>query len=123
MATRTFTNVRVKAAEVADTAVATGVAAAAMVSGGAGVLMIGLLTTGAEISAGLKELLNWTDPVGPLSGKTGVGIVAWLVSWFLLNTIWKEKDYDLRKAFLITLVLISLGVLLTFPPFFQAFEK
>lgn len=123
MATRTFTNVRVKAAEVADTAVATGVAAAAMVSGGAGVLMIGLLTTGAEISAGLKELLNWTDPVGPLSGKTGVGIVAWLVSWFLLNTIWKEKDYDLRKAFLITLVLITLSVLLTFPPFFQAFEK
>ena len=100
----------------------TGPAAAAMISGGIGTLAIGLLTTGAVISSGLKDALNFYNPAGPLSGKTSVGVAVWLLSWLALNAIWKGKDYDLPKAFRVTLVLIALGALLTFPPIFEAFE-
>ncbi len=101
----------------------TGPAAAAMIASGIGALTIGILTTGAVISAGLKTALNFYNPAGSLSGKTTVGVVVWLVSWLLLNTIWKNREYDLGRAFTITLVLIVAGLALTFPPIFEAFEK
>lgn len=122
MATETFTSAKVKVTENAAAVVTTGPAAAAMISGGIGTLVIGLLTTGAVISEGLKEVLNWWNPAGPLSGKTGVGVIAWLLTWVILNTLLKGKDYDVGKAFRITLILIGIGLLLTFPPIFEAFE-
>jgi hypothetical protein len=33
----------------------------------------------AEASPAVKNLLNWWNPVGPLSGKTGVAVAVWLV--------------------------------------------
>ena len=57
-----------------------------------------------------------------MTGKTSVSVIAWLISWALLNTVWKDKDYDLHKAFIITLIFVTLGVILTFPPVFEAFE-
>ncbi|HET9589024.1 MAG TPA: hypothetical protein VFO91_09575 [Anaerolineales bacterium] len=122
MATETSIRARAKSDEVAETAVTTGPAAAAMISGAIGTFVIGLLTTGAVIFEGLREALNWWNPAGPLTGKTGVGVIAWLISWALLNTVWKGKEYDLRQAFVITLVFVTLGVILTFPPVFEAFE-
>ncbi|MEW5988790.1 MAG: hypothetical protein AB1791_19365 [Chloroflexota bacterium] len=99
----------------------TGPAAAALIAGGIGALVIGLMTTGAEISEGLKNVLNWWNPAGPLVGKTGLGIIVWLISWFVLNRLWKDKAYDLGKAFTITLILIAVGLVLTFPPVFEIF--
>lgn len=100
----------------------TGVAAATFVAGGIGALVLGLMTTGAVISEGLKNALDWWNPAGPLTGKTGIAVIFWLISWILLNTLWKGKDVDLRKSFIITMVLIGLGLLFTFPPVFEAFE-
>ncbi len=122
MSTETSIRVRAKADDVVETAVTTGPAAAAMISGAIGTFVIGLLTTGSVIIEGLGDALNWWNPAGPLTGKTGVGVIAWLTSWALLNTVWKGKDYDLRKAFIITLIIVTLGVILTFPPVFEAFE-
>ena len=122
MATETSIRARAKSDEVVETAVTTGPAAAAMISGAIGTFVIGLLTTGSVIFEGLREALNWWNPAGPLTGKTGVGVIAWLISWALLNTVWKGKEYDLRKAFIITLIFVTLGVILTFPPVFEAFE-
>jgi hypothetical protein len=122
MATETSMRTTAKADEIVESAVTTGPAAAAMISGAIGTFVIGLLTTGSVIFEGLREALNWWNPAGPLTGKTGVGVIAWLISWALLNTVWKNEDYDLRKAFIITLILLALGVILTFPPVFEAFE-
>ncbi len=102
--------------------VATGAAAAAFISGGIGTLILGLMTTGAVLSGGLKGFLNWWNPAGPLTGKTGLAILAWLISWVLLNSLWKGQEIDLRKSFIITMILIGLGVFFTFPPVFEAFE-
>ena len=102
--------------------VAIGVASAAFLAGGVGTLVIGLMTTGAVISEGLKNALNWWNPAGPLTGKTGVGVIAWLISWVLLHAFWKDKEMDFNRVFTITLILIGVGFLLTFPPVFEAFE-
>ena len=95
-----------------------GPAAAAMIAAAIGALVIGILTTGSVIIEGLKSALNLWAPAGSLTGKTVIGVIIWLISWAALNASWKDKDYDLRKAFLITLVLLVLGVILTFPPVF-----
>lgn len=100
---------------------AVGAASAAFVSSGIGCLAIGLMVTGAEMSEGLKNALNWWNPAGPLTGKTGVGVIVWLVSWIVLHSMWKDKDVELGKAFTVTLILIALGFLLTFPPIFTLF--
>jgi hypothetical protein len=98
-----------------------GAIAAAFISSGVGCFVIGLMTTGAEASAKLANMLAWWGPVGPLSGKTGVGIIAWLASWFILHSLLKERETDLKTAIVISLILIGLGFLLTFPPFFDMF--
>jgi hypothetical protein len=107
--------------EVAGEVVTTGRAAAALIASGIGTLFIGLMTTGAEASAGLKEFLTWSKPVGPLSGKVGLSLIVWLISWVVIHQLFKDKESNLAKAFTITLILIALGVVFTFPPIFEAF--
>lgn len=102
---------------------ATGPGAAALVAAAFGTFVIGLMTTLAEVSAGLKSALNWYNPAGPLTGKTGVGVIAWLAAWIVLHATWRGKDVNFGRAFTWTLVLLALGFLLTFPPFFEAFAK
>ena len=99
-----------------------GPAAAAILSAGVGSAIIGLMTTGAVISAELKAGLNWWSPAGPLTGKTGLGVIAWLVTWVVLHVRWKDKDVPLVRVLVVTLALLALGLLLTFPPVFEAFE-
>lgn len=99
-----------------------GSAAAALVASGLGIAVIGLMTTAAVISERLKDALNWYDPVGPLSGKTGVGILAWVIAWDVLYLIWRKREVNLPRIVAWTFALIALGLLLTFPPIFEAFE-
>jgi hypothetical protein len=99
-----------------------GTISAAMLSSGIGCLVIGLMTTGAVISERLKSILNWWNPAGPLSGKTSVGIIVWLVAWAILHKAWKGQETELKKTMTISLILIALGFVLTFPPVFEAFE-
>ena len=105
-----------------ETSIKTGPIAAAIISSGIGSMFIGLMTTGAVLSPGLKNLLNLWNPAGPLTGKTTVGILAWLISWFFLNSSLKDKDYELNKAFILTLILLGIGLFFTFPLVFEAFE-
>lgn len=94
---------------------------AAIIAGGVGASVLGLLTTLAEASEGIKEDLVLDDGVGPLSGKTTFAVIAWLVAWAVLHVVLRKTAYESRKALTIALVLIGLGVLGTFPTFFQAF--
>ena len=104
-----------------DQTIPTGSAAAAFVAAGIGCVAVGFFTTLAQAIGPVKNLLNWWNPAGPLTGKTGVAVMVWLASWFLLHQMWKAKDVDFRKAFRATLILIGLGLLGTFPTFFEFF--
>ena len=95
--------------------------AAAIIAGGIGAAALGFFTTLAEASEGAKNWLQWSDAVGPLSGKVLMALLVWLVAWALLYLALRNKPYETRRALTIALVLIGLGVLGTFPLFFQAF--
>jgi hypothetical protein len=96
--------------------------AAAIIAGGVGAATLGVVTTLAEASEGLRSWLQWSDAVGPLSGKVLMAVLVWLVAWVVLHLALRNRPYETRRALVISLVLIGLGVLGTFPLFFQAFS-
>ncbi len=100
-----------------------GVAVAALLAAGIGVFVIGLVTTLGEASPGFLNALNWFRPVGPLSGKTAVGVISWLVAWAVLHSRYHHDEVNLGRALTWTWVLILLGWLGTFPPFFDLFAR
>ena len=71
-----------------------GVAAAAILAAAIGVFITGSMTTLAEISRPLRAALTWSGAVGPLIGKTGVGVIVWLIAWAILHAVWREKDVN-----------------------------
>jgi hypothetical protein len=95
--------------------------AAAIIAGGIGAAALGLFTTLAEANEDIKDWLDWDGDVGPLSGKTIMTVIVWLIAWVVLHVIYRAKPYETRRAFIIAVVLVALGVLGTFPTFFQAF--
>lgn len=102
-----------------------GPGAAAMLATGIGIFVLGFLTTFAVISTGLKDFLatwEWGQGVGPLAGKTTIASLAFFASWGGLHLAWRDKDVDIKKIFMIGLILGLLGAIGTFPTFFEAFE-
>jgi hypothetical protein len=100
-----------------------GPVSAAIIAAGIGSLALGIFTTLAEVSEGFKDFLNFNNSVGPLSGKTTYAVVVWLISWVVLHFMYKNKPMESRKALTVALILVALGVLGTFPIFFQAFAS
>ena len=100
-----------------------GPAAAAILSAGIGSMVLGLFTTLAEAIGSVKKALVFYNPVGPLSGKTTLAVVAWLVAWIILGSLWKNKQVGFTGVFAVSLILIALGLIGTFPPFFEMFSK
>lgn len=98
-----------------------GPVAAAILAAGVGAFALGVLTTLAEASEGIKDFLSLYDPVGPLAGKTIGAVIVWLIAWAVLHLMYREKAVESRKALTTSLILVGFGVLGTFPIFFQAF--
>jgi hypothetical protein len=97
--------------------------AAAILAGGIGAAALGVVTTLAEVSEGFGEWLQWNDAVGPLSGKVLVAVAVWLVAWAILHLVLRSRPYETRRALVVSLVLIAVGVVGTFPTFFQLFAE
>ena len=96
--------------------------AAAMLAAGIGSFVLGLMICLAQGSKAIAGILNFYNPVGPLSGKTIVAIVVWLVCWAILASTWRNQELDFGKAYKVTIILVALGVLGTFPLFFDLFK-
>jgi len=99
----------------------TGPVAAALVATGIGAFTLGLLTTLNEASTGIHDFLQFTDEVGPLGGKTILAVIAYFGSWAALHALWRRQNPVLRPLLITAAVLVGLGILGTFPVFFQAF--
>ena len=100
-----------------------GPVAAAVLATGIGAFVLGLLTTLNEASTGVHDFLDFDEDVGPLSGKTIIAVIAYFASWAVLHGLWRRQTPLLRPILIATVVLIALGVLGTFPTFFQAFAS
>jgi hypothetical protein len=94
---------------------------AAFIASGIGTLVLGLTVIGAEANESIKTALTFNSAVGALSGKTIVTVIAFVASWIILHIIFRERPIKLATSFVITLVLVALGLLLTFPPVFLVF--
>lgn len=98
-----------------------GEACAALVAAGIGSAVLGLIIPISEAIPPLKTSLNWLSPVGSLSGKTGVMVIAWLIAWVVLHFLWKDTQRSLRTVIITTIILLGIGLLGSFPPFFEMF--
>jgi hypothetical protein len=95
--------------------------AAAMLAAGIGSLILGLMTILCENISAFGNFFNFINSVGNLTGKTWMAILAWLISWAILANRWRDQEVDFGNIFKITLILVGLGLLGTFPPFFDLF--
>ena len=98
-----------------------GPVAAVFIAAGVGSVVLGILTTAAEASKSFADALQWFDRVGPLSGKTLVAVAVFFIAWGVLHAMWRDKDPAPGRIFLWSWILLAVGVLLTFPIFFQMF--
>jgi hypothetical protein len=98
-----------------------GLAAAALLAAGSGAFVLGLLTTLAEASTGIKDFLQFNDRVGPLSGKTILAAIAYFGALLVFAVLFRGRQFPLRPVLVAAVVLLVLGLLGTFPTFFQAF--
>jgi hypothetical protein len=98
-----------------------GLAAAALLAAGSGAFVLGLLTTLAEASTGTKDFLQFNDRVGPLSGKTIIAAIAYFGALLVFALLFRGRQLTLRPVLVAALVLLVLGLVGTFPTFFQAF--
>jgi hypothetical protein len=98
-----------------------GEADAALLAAGIGCFAMGLLTLLSEVSESIGGMLGWSSAVGALSGKSTLSVIVWLVCWFLLHMAWRGRALDDAKIAKLSYVLIGLGFLGTFPPFWHIF--
>ncbi len=92
-----------------------GAAMAAFLAAGFGAFAVGFFVLLNEM--GIFTAPTLYGPAGGVSGRTTFAVVAWLVAWGVLHARWKEREVTAGRVWLATAVLILLGVLATFPPF------
>jgi hypothetical protein len=56
-------------------------------------------------------------PAGGVTGRTTFAVIVWLIAWAVMHNRWKGKAIASGSAVVATVMMILLGVLLTFPPF------
>jgi hypothetical protein len=95
----------------------------AFIAAGIGSTALGLVTTLAEVNASFRDSLFWFARGGPLGGKTSIAVLSFLVTWAVLTLAFRRRPVGLKTAFIIALVLIAMGLLLTFPPIFRAIAQ
>jgi len=98
-----------------------GAAAAAILGAGVGSLIFGICTTLKQSIKAVANFMNFYQPVGPLGGDTIISVGLWLIVWFILHMQLRNRQVDFGKIFKAALVLIFLGLVGTFPPFFDLF--
>jgi len=99
-----------------------GPAVAALLAGAAGVFVLGLNTFLAAAAVGVANWFKFQNRVGPLSGKTTMTGVAWLVIWGLLSAVLWRRNVRLEWVWATVIILLVVGNLLMFPPIFDRVE-
>jgi hypothetical protein len=91
-----------------------GAALAAFLAAGIGAFATGLIVILNE--AGLYAAPTLYGPAGGVSGRTALAAVIWLIAWVVLHRRWKNREVVARWVYTITLTLIGMGIVLSFPP-------
>ncbi len=92
-----------------------GSGAAAILAAGVGAFALGVMAVAGDKSMAVKSAMIFYKPTGPLSGVTTVAILIWLGCWGVLEWRWRKRSVAAGRVCLVALVLLGVGVLLTFP--------
>jgi hypothetical protein len=100
-----------------------GPVAAALLAGGIGCAVMGGLTFYNQVfpTTSLSKSLNWYAPVGTLAGKSGLAILAFILSWIILALFWRGREVRFKTVSWIAFALLAIGLVGTFPPFWHLF--
>jgi hypothetical protein len=93
---------------------ANGAGLAAALAAGVGALAMGLTVVLNE--AGVFAAPTLYSPAGGVTGRTTVATVVWLAAWGVLHARWRGRELAPGRVLALTLVLIGVGLLGTFPP-------
>lgn len=91
-----------------------GGALAAVLAAAMGSLAMGVLVILNE--AGLLVAPSLYGPAGGLSGRSTFAVIAWLAAWGILHARWRDRQMETSPVLRWSLVLVGLGVIMTFPP-------
>jgi len=98
-----------------------GPVAAVMLAGGIGIAAIGVVTTLSAASESFAQLMAWNAAVGPLTGKALTSTAVFFIAWLVLHLLYRGKEVNFNRIFMISMMLVFIGLLGTFPPFFELF--
>jgi hypothetical protein len=104
-----------------DRTLPNGFGAAAILAASIGCFSLGILTVAGDASKSFARHVILYRPTGPLSGVTTIAIVVWLLAWALLSRRWSSRDVELRPIFTAAFLLLTVSLLLTFPPVIDLF--
>jgi hypothetical protein len=96
-----------------------GPAMAATLSAGVGALAVGAFVILNE--AGIYAAPSLYGPAGGVSGRTTFAVVIWLIAWGVLHRLWKDREIEPNRVVTACLVMVGVGLLLTFPPIWGLF--
>jgi hypothetical protein len=96
---------------------------AAVLAAGIGLAVFGVVVILSEAIGSVGAALAWVKPVGALSGKSILGVAVWLVAWLVCGLIWKDREVRHGPVVVVSAVLLVIGLLGSFPPFFELFVK
>jgi hypothetical protein len=93
---------------------------AAILAAAVGCAAFGVLTDLSEMSKRISKLFTFHLPTGDLSGKSTLGVVAWLLAWGILHALWSGRQIRRPGAItLISVLLILIASVLIFPEFVE----
>lgn len=100
-----------------------GSVAAVLLAAGIGAVVLGLTVVVDEASAAARSMLGLGTAAGPLTGEALAGSVAFLASWAGLRAALGRRSVAARPAVRVTVLLVALALLLTFPPVYGLFHR
>jgi hypothetical protein len=96
---------------------------AATIAAGAGCAALGIVTVASAASSEFADLLTLYAPSGPLTGKATVSSIIYLIIWINLHFRLRDRELSLSRGFLLTMFLLTIGLVGTFPPVYQLFQR
>ena len=97
-----------------------GPAAAVVLAAGLACFTLGLLSVPTAASDAVSDALTLSERVGDVSGLSLAAFAVFFVAWAALAVAWRRADPPLVRIATASAALIALGLLGTFPPFFNA---
>lgn len=102
-----------------DSLLQDGIVLSTILASGIGCAIFGFFVTLSESNGSVKQALTIMNSVGPLSGKVIISFSLWIVVWVILHIKMKNKQLNHHKVYKLSFSFILLGLLGTFPPFYQ----